>query len=186
MVTDNSGSEDALQKRNISSTPRQKILFPDSSSSLCTRWLLYGSSAQWRAVNWHWLLHVSRTPIEPWLPRSLSAAAGAQRHCALKRLPQSMNTNGIDLHLHFLQGDLWTFIAEEEPGPGCVLNSLKWWRSTERLCSSVAGWAARSAAIMRLCCRPGCGSGAAQRWAAASDTCHYFSGVFSAAWTLHV
>lgn len=45
-----------------------------------------------------------------------------------------MNTNGIDLYLNFLQGDLWTFIAKEEPSALCVLNSLKWWKScTEAL-----------------------------------------------------
>lgn len=72
--------------------------------------------------------------MEHWLPCSLSAAQRAQRPLGLKRLPQSMNTNGIDLYLHFLQGDLWTFIGREEPRPLCVLNSLKCWKScTEAL-----------------------------------------------------
>lgn len=115
---------------------------------VCAHWLVYESGAQWRAVNWHWLLHVYRTPIEPWLPCSLSAAQRAQRQLGLKRLPQSMNTNGIDLYLHFLHGDLWTFIAKEESRPLCVLNSLKWWKSsctvipTEalRFCRKLSNW----------------------------------------------
>lgn len=133
MATDNGSSAHVLMKENI----KKKIFIPVSSSSLCTL-LVYWSSAQWRAVNWHWLLHVSRTPIEQRLPCSLSAAQRAQRQLGLKRLPQSMNTNGIDLYLHFLQGDLWTFIAEEEPRPLCVLNCLKWWKSSRSVGPSEA------------------------------------------------
>lgn len=45
---------------------------------------------------------------------SLSAVQPAQRQLASEEgKPPSMNTNGIDLRFHFLQGDLWTFIAEQ-------------------------------------------------------------------------
>lgn len=146
MVTDNGSSAHVLikEKKYIYI---KKIFIPVSSSSLCTL-LVYWSTAQWRAVNWHWLLHVSRTPIEQRLPCSLSAAQRAQRQLGLKRLPQSMNTNGIDLYLHFLQGDLWTFITEEEPRPLCVCSTVwsggkaagQW--DPPRLCCSIRNWAA--------------------------------------------
>lgn len=154
----NSSSVHILKRENVSIHPQEKKqkLFFQIPIPVCGHWLVYGSSAQWRAVNWHGLLHVYRTPIEPWLPCSLSAAQRAQRQLGLKRLPQSMNTNGIDLYVHFLQGDLWTFIAKEEPRPLCVLNNLKWLCGSQlqcdpqSFCSSITNWATRSGAIMEI------------------------------------
>lgn len=58
--------------------------------------------------------------MEPRLFYSLSAAQRAQRQLGLKKQPQSMNTNGIDLSFHFLQGDWWIFIANKDRVRACV------------------------------------------------------------------